>query len=128
MIRAVVKNNRGDVVRGPFNFQTDGDYNQFASSVVMGRERFHERVELVQTKLSFEEAVMLDGLQSVALNANGFLKHFVMDGDLYRRIKNRELGREDIALLAMVLSEASDSFKELATKERGFEEQAQQSS
>lgn len=118
MIRAVVKNNRGDVVRGPFNFQTDGDYAKFVQDVAFGRGRFSERVEPVSTALTFDEAVLLDGLQTAALNANGFLKHFYMDGDLYRRIKNRQLTPEDIKIIADTLTEAGAAFRELATKER----------
>lgn len=118
MITAIVKNRRGDVVRGPYRFQTEDAFDDFVARTDAGPSRFNERVERVESVPSFEEGVQLDLLQALALNANGVLKHFQMDRDFHQRLKNRKLTSADIKILADTLREAADGYQELAERER----------
>jgi len=118
MIRAVVKDKQGHVTRGPFNFPTQDLFEDFKSNFESSPSRFREQVVIVDSNLSFEEATLLDALQALAMNANGYLKRFVIDGDMHRRLKDRKLEQGDINLLQEVLATAADTYRVLAGKER----------
>lgn len=119
MTRAVVRNHNGKIVQGPFNFKTDDDYRQFAIHNETELRRENKALEKIETSFDFEQAQLHDMLIGSALALNGFLKHFVIDQDIYQRLHDRDLTPADAQLLGGLFSEASRALKELVAQETG---------
>jgi hypothetical protein len=126
MIRAVIRNQNGKVTQGPFNFKDSDDFAQFAIHNEKELRMERKSLERIETSFQYDEAQLHDVLIGAAMSLNGWLKHFVIDQDLYQRLHDRDLDPADAQLLASVFAEAGDALKELVAKETGDGVQAQQ--
>jgi hypothetical protein len=124
MVRAVVKDRRGDVVSDVRNFQSQADLEHYAMSVSVELSRRGQRVAVLPpSPLTEEQQAQLSHLTQFARQANGLMKHFVMDGDMHRRIKNMVPTAQDIHAFWEAIVQAADQFKELLHAEFGLDDE-----
>lgn len=120
MIRAVIRNRRNDVVRGPLHFSDVVDLLRYETANGHEFARLGQRVEQIEdSPLTPEELGTYELLRKAAGNLNGIVKHFIFDADMHRRWQNREPTREDIDALADSMRFAADQLTVLARKEHG---------
>jgi len=118
MIRAVAKDRRGDIVKGPFSFADRAELDGFTKRNAEAYARGNWRLEEIATSsLNDDQLAQYELLVQLARQANGIIKHFIFDMDMVRRWKNRTPTLNDVKLLRDAINSAADQFLELAVKE-----------
>jgi len=121
MIRAVIKNRSGDVVRGPLTFSDADDLTRFSTANKEAFSRMGQKiVELAPSPLNDEELALLGFLQKHAGQANALIKRFVIDSDMHRRASNLTPTKADIEAFRDTMKAAADRYAELSFKEFGI--------
>lgn len=121
MIRAVVKDRRGDIVKGPLHFADKQEMEAFVKSRgdQYSRAGWHLD-EIAVSPLNVEQLEQLEDLDLVCRQANKIMKHFHFDGDMVRRWRNRTPTLNDVRCLRDAIVSAGDQFLDLAVKEFGI--------
>ena len=118
MVRAVIKDRRGDIVRGPLHFLDDVDLAQFQTNNKGPNERAGWKVERIEDSvLTADQLGTYELLRKIAAQANGVVRSFVFDADMHRRWQNRQPTADDVKKLADSMRFAADQLVVLATKE-----------
>jgi len=121
MIRAVLKDRRGDVVRDPMSFPDDAALQRYQASKAEEFARTgHKIVELPPPPLNDDDLALLEFLQKLASQSNGIIKNFVIDADMHRRWRNRTPTAADVELFRATMAKAAERYSELARKEFGI--------
>lgn len=123
MIRAAIKDRRGDIIRDVMTFNNRDHLGMYCDAHKAEFARLGQQVvELPPSPLNDDQLAQLEHLQRLAGQANGIVKRFVVDRDLHRRCQNRTPTKADLKLFGDALRDAADQFEQLGAAEYGIKD------